>query len=80
MVRMQVQFTEAQAATLRELAAKERLSVAEVVRRAVDRQIASRLEPPEAELRRRALEVVGKYDSGLGDLAEQHDDYLAEAE
>ncbi|MEA1928519.1 MAG: hypothetical protein U9N73_09955, partial [Candidatus Auribacterota bacterium] len=30
------------------------------------------------ELRKRALKPVGKFHSGLGDLSEKHDDYLAE--
>jgi hypothetical protein len=32
-----------------------------------------------AEKRRRSLEVLGKYRSGVTDLAENHDKYLAEA-
>jgi hypothetical protein len=30
------------------------------------------------ELWRRAMEVMGKYDSGRTDIAERHDDYMAE--
>jgi len=35
--------------------------------------------PSRQELMRRALEVAGKYRSGHHDIAERHDDYLAEA-
>lgn len=31
------------------------------------------------EKRRRALEVVGRFHSGTGDLAERHDEYFVEA-
>lgn len=77
MVRVTVRLTEHQISQLRALAAKQGLSVSAVIRRAIDRMLA--LEPPDdAGMRRRAKSVAGCFNSGLGDLAERHDDYLDE--
>lgn len=78
MVRMQIQFTEGQAEALRRQAAVQHRSVAAVVRDAVDRSLAARREPDRTELLRRARAVFGTFNSGLPDLAENHDHYLAE--
>jgi len=48
-------------------------SVAALVRRGVDRLL-DEIPPEEDPL----LEVIGLYDSGLGDLSEKHDQYLAQ--
>ncbi len=78
MVRTQVQLTEEQMAALKEMAVREKVSMAELVRRAVDTLLATRRAVGWEERRRRALEVVGRFDSGLTDVSERHDDYLAE--
>ena len=78
MVRVQIQFTEEQAEALRRQASAQHRSVAAVVRDAVDRSLAARRDPDRAELLRRARSVFGKFNSGLPDLAENHDHYLAE--
>ena len=78
MVRTQVQFTEEQIAELRRLAAEKGVSVSELVRRGVDHVLREEHGPDRKELMRRALEVAGKYDSGLTDIGRRHDDYLAE--
>jgi len=75
MIRVQVQLTEQQAAKVRRLADDRGVSVAALVRDAVDELT----ETSEQEARwERALATVGKYRSGLGDVSERHDDYLAE--
>jgi Arc/MetJ-type ribon-helix-helix transcriptional regulator len=79
MVRMQVQFGEQQLCRLREQAAAEHASVSEIVRRAVDAWMEGRGQPTPAELRRRAIGAAGTFASGRSDVAEQHDDYLADA-
>lgn len=79
MVRTQVQLTEEQVSRLRRLAAKRKVSVAECVRRGVDKELRSELAPDIDTLWERSLEVVGKYNSGIKDLAENHDKYLVEA-
>ena len=78
MVRTQVQLPEEKLAELRRRAAEEGVSVSELVRRGVDRVLGEKQQPDRAELYRRALEVAGKYHSGLPDIGERHDDYLAE--
>lgn len=79
MVRMQIQFTGEQARALRQRAASNGQSVAAVVRDAVDRSLSAPREPDREELLRRARAAFGKFDFGVPDLAERHDDYLADA-
>lgn len=79
MVRTQIQLPETQVAALKQLALQQHVSMAELIRRAVDLFTAS----PEAsdlqERRQRALAAAGRFHSGCSDVAERHDDYLAEA-
>lgn len=79
MVRTHVQLRKQQLEVLKARAASEQVSVSEIVRRAVDllTQIESMNSPEEK--RRRAMAVAGRFASGLSDVAEKHDDYLAEA-
>jgi hypothetical protein len=77
MVRTQVQFTEVQIEALRARAAREEVSVAELVRRAVETWIAT--EASWTETRQRALDVAGRFRSGRGDVARRHDEHLSEA-
>ena len=77
MVRTQIQLTDEQSRAVKKLARRRGVSVAEFVRRALDRQIdleTARID----ELRLRAIAALGCGKSGLGDLSEQHDQYLAE--
>jgi hypothetical protein len=78
-VRTQIQLTEEQAKGLRRLAQKEGVSVAEIIRRSVNGALREANVPSEDELWDRALKVVGIGRSGLHDISERHDDYLAEA-
>jgi len=79
MVRTQIQLTEDQASALREMAAEEGISLAEVIRRSVEAMIRSRHGISLEERRRRALALAGRFHSGVSDLAARHDDYFAEA-
>jgi Arc/MetJ-type ribon-helix-helix transcriptional regulator len=79
MVRTQIQLTEEQSGLLKRMAAEEGVSVAEVIRIAVDRLAASRTGMTAAERRRRALAAAGRFSSDAGDLAEKHDQHLARA-
>jgi Arc/MetJ-type ribon-helix-helix transcriptional regulator len=79
MVRTQVQLPEGDLRELQRMAKEEHVSVSELVRRGVRCVIEQQGKPSRRELMERALEVAGKYDSGLTDVAERHDDYLAEA-
>ncbi len=58
---------------LRALSRRKGESVAALVRNGVDRLL-EEIPPEEDPL----LEVIGLYDSGLGDLSEKHDQYLAQ--
>ncbi|MEW5990804.1 MAG: hypothetical protein AB1736_05585 [Chloroflexota bacterium] len=73
MKRMQVQFTDEQARALQERASGTRRPIAAVVRDAVEAWIAT----DQRHMRHaRAVAAIGGFHSGLGDLAERHDDYL----
>lgn len=72
MVRTQISLTEAQMAALRSAAAHSGVSLAELVREAVDAHLA-RLD--RHQHRERMLRAVGVGASGLGNLAKDHDTY-----
>lgn len=79
MVRTQIQLTEEQVKALRKIAITSHLSVAELIRRAVDTMIKSRVTVDPDERLKRALEIVGKFSSGKRDISRKHDAYLADA-
>ena len=80
MVRTQIQLTERQARELKRIAAREDVSMAEVVRRAVEAKIREGTPGvPWEERVRRAMAVMGKFHSGLKDVSRRHDHYLAKA-
>ncbi len=79
MVRTQIQLTKEHATAIKRLATVQGVSIAEVIRRAVDQIILSN---PRADLQQRqerALEIVGKFGSGRRDVSRKHDAYLAKA-
>ena len=75
MIRTQVQLTERQAARLRALAHRRGVSVAELIRQAVDGLTE---ESSKGEKHSRALAVVGRFRSSDRNVAREHDRYLAE--
>jgi Arc/MetJ-type ribon-helix-helix transcriptional regulator len=77
MIRTQIQLTEEQAAKLKRLAAARDVSMAEVIRDAVDR-LADR--DGRAERLALAVSVLGKFHdiAGKTDVSVRHDEYLAE--
>ena len=80
MVRMQIQFTEAEVEALRSEASQRNVSIAAVVREAVDERLSrGRRQPSREELARRALAAVGRFSSGSGDVSARHDDYFADS-
>ncbi|MFA5787856.1 MAG: CopG family transcriptional regulator [Actinomycetota bacterium] len=79
MIRTQVQFTEEQAKAVRRLAAEQGVSVAELVREAVDKLTGSLPHGGTEDRKKRALAAVGKFASGRGDVSKEHDRYLDEA-
>jgi len=77
MIRAQIQLTDEQAETLRRRSRRENISVAELVRRAID--AFTRTEPPPArELRDRAIRAAGRFASGIEDTSSRHDDAFVE--
>ena len=78
MRRTQVQLTDDQLRRLRELAERQGRTVAEVIRESVDHYLV-RARRDDDEVRARALAIAGKFRSGTGDIAENHDEYLAQA-
>jgi len=79
MIRTQIQLPEEQLAMLKQLAALQHTSMAEMIRRAVAAFTASPESGNIREKRQRALAAAGRFHSGSKDLAQRHDDYLAEA-
>lgn len=80
MIRTQVQLTETQVKELKRIAAARGVSLAEVVREAVDGVIRSGgVAVDREERKRRALAAAGKFRSGVQDTSVRHDRDLAEA-
>lgn len=79
MIRTQIQLTERQHELLKGLAREENVSVAEIIRRAVDQLEKRRSKRSDAEIRERAKKASGRFHSGLSDLSARHDDYFADS-
>ena len=79
MVRTQIQLTEEQVKALKKIAVSRHLSIAEIIRQAVDTVIRSNIVVDVEERRKRAIDVVGRFSSGKRDISRKHDTYLVEA-
>jgi Arc/MetJ-type ribon-helix-helix transcriptional regulator len=79
MRRTQIQLSDAQAESLRRATKKRGVSMAELVREAVDTLLDEEAEVSHGERVRRALDACGKLGSGHSDVAENHDAHLVEA-
>jgi ABC-type microcin C transport system duplicated ATPase subunit YejF len=79
MIRTQIQLTEDQSQALKEKAAQENVSMAELIRRAVDLWLQTQDSVSLEVRRQRALAAVGQFHSGKSDVSKRHDEYLAEA-
>lgn len=80
MVRTQIQLTEQQARRLRAEARERGVSLAEMIRRCVEKALADE-GPDRAALYDRAARVVGRFRDrhGARDVSRRHDRYLEEA-
>ena len=78
MVRTQIQLTETQARRLRQLAAAQRRSMADLIRSSVDALLVESGASDDEVKRARALGAAGRFRSGVRDLSSQHDRHLAE--
>lgn len=73
MIRTQISLTDDQMRRLKAEARRRGISLAALVREAVDARLPA---DDWQDRKRRALEVVGRYDSGRTDISEHHDLYL----
>ena len=78
MVRTQIQLTEDQIQSLRKLAHRDQLSVAELVRRGVDQVLAAGLSSEVGQRKCKAVAAAGRFRSGKRDISIRHDHYLTE--
>lgn len=78
MIRTQIQITAEQARALKQMAAREGKSVAELIRISLDSMLRSGGIKKEEDLRRKAMAAAGTL-HGPDNLAANHDEYLAEA-
>ncbi|HHT9108543.1 MAG TPA: CopG family transcriptional regulator [Candidatus Wunengus sp. YC63] len=79
MVRTQIQLTEEQVKALKKIALSRHLSIAELIRQAVDTVIRTNTMVDIEERRKRAIDIVGRFSSGKRDISRKHDTYLVEA-
>ena len=79
MVRTQILLTEEQVRALRSLSAGRGVSMAVLVREAVEMLVRSNAGVPSEERQRRALEAIGRFASGHQDVSARHDEHLEEA-
>ena len=79
MVRTQIQLTEEQVKALKKIALSRHLSIAELIRQAVDTVILTTIVVDVEERRKRAIDIVGRFSSGKRDISRKHDTYLVEA-
>ena len=79
MIRTQIQLREAQAVYVKRVAAAENISMAEVIRQAIELLQQTRSKSSKRELMQRALTVFDRYDAGENDISSNHDAYLDEA-
>jgi hypothetical protein len=76
MVRFQIQLTEEQSRRLKAAAARQGVSVAELVRRGVDAALARESAPPIEELYRRAIQAAGRFHSSRRDVSRKHNELV----
>jgi hypothetical protein len=76
MVRTQIQLSEKQAKDVKRVARTRGVSMAEVIRQAVDAIIGATPNVCAEEQRARALSAVGKFRSGRVDVSRNHDRHL----
>jgi CRISPR/Cas system-associated protein Csm6 len=75
MIRTQIQFEQKTYQALKTKSNETGKSISEIVRRSLDRSIAAQ----EVDQKwARALSSMGKFSSGLNNLAEKHDDHLGD--
>ncbi len=79
MIRTQIQLTEEQVKTLKKIANKKQVSLAELIRQGVNALMRLSGEVPIEECKKRAIAAAGRFHSGKQDISAKHDEYLTEA-
>ncbi len=78
MIRTQIQLTEKQAKILKDMAKAKKVSVAELIRQGIGLLLKNSSIVDTDERKKRALQAIGKFRSGMTDVSEKHDEYLGE--
>lgn len=76
MIRAQIQIEQETYSQVKALATAMKCSISEVVRRSLNETLAQK---HSGNSWKKSASVIGKYRSGLGDLAQNHDRYLTDA-
>jgi hypothetical protein len=79
MVRTQIQLTRKLAMQVKELSDQERISMAEIIRRALTHFFETTLQAGTDERYQRAMEAAGRCSSGHRQLSTKHDSAFTEA-
>jgi predicted transcriptional regulator len=79
MVRTQIQLTDDLAIQIRQMAAREHVSMAEMIRRATARFLEMAAKTGNTDRYARALAATGRFRSGRRDLSVRHDGAFAAA-
>lgn len=77
MIRTQISLTDEQMRRLRRAARARGISMAAVIREAVDRQVPDE-DRARLDRQQKAFGLAGAFDSGHADTADRHDDVLAQ--
>ena len=64
---------------VKRLAAEEGISMAELIRQAIDSFMSLRAASSDVEIRERAKQAAGRFRSGFGDIAARHDEYFTDS-
>jgi hypothetical protein len=78
-IRTQIQLTEAQTQEIKLWAEKRGVSMAAIIREAVDEHLRRSNRPSRQEVVARAIDAAGSARSGTGDVSLRHDEYFAAA-
>lgn len=79
MLRTQIQLKEEQMKSLKKLAEKKQVSIAELIRQGVNVILKTSTAVDEQTRRARAIAAAGRFHSGKHDLSARHDEYVVEA-
>ena len=79
MAQTQIELTEEQVATLKQLAKQRQISLPDLIQEGIDALLQPVCIAGKEERKQRAMAIAGRFRSGLGDLSQRHDVYFTEA-